>query len=78
LQQFHDGAFRLAADTGKLVIPTVILFTKTVLPQHKTFYFWPHRLEMHFLPPVHPQQKTPQALKEEVYEQMKNFYESHH
>jgi 1-acyl-sn-glycerol-3-phosphate acyltransferase len=26
--------------------------TKKVLPMGKTFYFWPHKLEIHFLPAV--------------------------
>lgn len=77
IQPFHDGAFRLAADTGKPIIPTVIFFTKTVLPQHKPFYFWPHRVEMHFLPPHVPAQKTVQELKAEVYGEMKKFYTAH-
>jgi 1-acyl-sn-glycerol-3-phosphate acyltransferase len=77
LQPFHDGAFRLAVDTQKAIIPTLIFYTKIVLPLHKTFYFWPHRVEMHFLPPVFPDQKTAQVLKQEVYEQMKKFYMAH-
>lgn len=78
IQPFHDGAFRLAIDAGKPIIPAVIFYTKTVLPQHKLFYFWPHRVEMHFLPPHFPEQKTTtQVLKAEVYGEMKKFYESH-
>lgn len=50
LQRFHDGAFRLAAETGKNIIPAVILHTREVLPQ-KAFFFWPRPVEMHFLPP---------------------------
>jgi 1-acyl-sn-glycerol-3-phosphate acyltransferase len=74
LQPFHDGAFRLAVDTNKPVIPTVIFYTKKVLPLHKTFYFWPHRVEMHFLPPVLPQHKSVPELKAEIHEQMKMYY----
>ena len=77
LQPFHDGAFRLAVDSGKPIIPAVIFHTKTVLPQHKPFYFWPHRVEMHFLPPHHPMQKSAQELKAEVHGEMKKFYEAH-
>lgn len=74
IQPFHDGAFRLAVDTKKPVMPAVIFYTKLVLPHDKTFYFWPHRVEMHFLPPVYPDGKTAQELKVYVHEQMKNYY----
>ena len=77
IQPFHDGAFRLAVDTGKPIIPAVIFYTKLVLPQHKGFYFWPHRVEMHFLPPHVPEQKTAQELKGAVHGEMKKFYETH-
>ena len=52
LKDFHDGAFRLAADTGKPIMPTVIIGTDKVLPHDKTFWFWPSKMEMHFLEPV--------------------------
>lgn len=78
IQPFHDGAFRLAVDTGKPIIPTVIFYTKLVLPQQKPFYFWPHRVEMHFLPPHPPQRKTAQELKADVHGEMKKFYETHY
>jgi len=74
LQPFHDGAFRLAVDAGKPVLPAVIFYTKKVLPQEKPFYFWPHRVEMHFLPPHFPDSKTFQELKQDVYEEMKNYF----
>ena len=70
LQRFHDGAFKLAVGTGKQIIPAVILHTTKVLPR-KVFYFWPHPVEMHFLPAVSVQGKTVQQLKEEVWELMK-------
>jgi 1-acyl-sn-glycerol-3-phosphate acyltransferase len=77
LQHFHDGAFRLATDTRKAIIPAVLFYTRLVLPLDKPFYFWPHRVEMHFLPPVSPNEKTAQELKQEVYEQMKKYYLTH-
>lgn len=77
LQPFQDGAFRLAVDAKKPVMPAVLFYTKNVLPLRKTFYFWPHHVEMHFLPPVYPEQKSTQELKSEVYEQMKNYYTTH-
>ena len=74
IQRFHDGAFRLAVDTGTPVIPSLIFYTSIVLPRHKTFFFWPHRVEMHFLPPVSPAGKSIDALKEEVFVQMRDYY----
>ena len=71
LQRFHDGAFKLAVETKKQVIPAVIFHTRKVLPR-KTFYFWPHHVEMHFLAPVSVEEKTAQQLKEEVFEIMKS------
>ena len=32
LQRFHDGAFRLAKETGKGVLPAVIFYSRKVLP----------------------------------------------
>jgi 1-acyl-sn-glycerol-3-phosphate acyltransferase len=72
LQRFHDGAFRLAAETNKAIIPSLIFYTSKVLPR-KVFYFWPHRVEMHFLPAVSAANKTAQQLKEEVFLIMKNY-----
>jgi 1-acyl-sn-glycerol-3-phosphate acyltransferase len=70
LQRFHDGAFKLATETQKQVIPAVIFYTNKVLPR-KPFYFWPHKVEMHFLPAVTVSNKTAQQLKEEVFLLMK-------
>jgi 1-acyl-sn-glycerol-3-phosphate acyltransferase len=77
LQPFHDGAFRLSVDTGTPILPSLIFYTAIVLPRDKGFYAWPHRVEMHFLPPVSPLGKTAQQLKHEVHELMKNYYVAH-
>lgn len=74
IQRFHDGAFKLATDTQKAILPAVIFYTNEVLPRNKMFYFWPRTIEMHFLPPVAPGNKTVQVLKEEVFEIMKDYY----
>jgi 1-acyl-sn-glycerol-3-phosphate acyltransferase len=52
LKEFHDGAFKLAVESGTPVLPALIFNTKKVLPPGKTFFFWPSRMEFHFLPPV--------------------------
>lgn len=72
LQRFHDGAFKLAVETKKEVIPSLIFYTSKVLPR-KPFFFWPHKVEMHFLAPVSVENKTSQQLREEVFELMKNY-----
>ena len=74
LQRFHDGAFKLAVDTKKPILPTVIFYTERVLPSHKKFFFWPHRVEMHHLQPVPvTENETSEGLKNKVHEIMKQF-----
>jgi 1-acyl-sn-glycerol-3-phosphate acyltransferase len=74
LKKFYDGAFKLSVATGNAVIPAVILHTKKVLPINKTFYFIPHRVEMHFLQPVSPGTDTADQMKEKVFAIMKDYY----
>lgn len=73
LKDFYDGAFRLAIDCKKDIIPVVMLYTAKVLPPGKTFFLWPHRMEMHLLPPVSHSGKSVSGLKEEVHGRMWNF-----
>lgn len=73
LKKFYDGAFRLAVENGKDIIPTILMNTKKALPFEKTFFFWPTRFEIHFLPPVASAEKTTQDLKDEVYKIMENY-----
>lgn len=74
LKKFHDGAFRLACDAGHAIIPSVIFNTKKVLPVNRGFWFWPGRIEIHFLPPVTTTGKTTEALRDEVFAIMKEYY----
>jgi 1-acyl-sn-glycerol-3-phosphate acyltransferase len=74
LKKFYDGAFRLAVDTKTAIIPTLIFNTKKALPPNKPFYFLPHRLKMHFLPPVDPGDLTVSQLKEKVFSIMEAYY----
>ncbi len=74
LKKFYDGAFKLATDTNTSVIPTVIFNTKKALPANKPFYFIPHRLHMHFLPPVPVNGMTTEQLKQTVFGIMKEYY----
>lgn len=74
LARFQDGAFKLAIDTGKSIIPAVIFNTNKVLPRDKKFFFWPQPVEMHFLPPISPENKTSEQMKQEAFEIMKEYY----
>lgn len=78
LKAFHDGAFRLAIDTRKPIIPALIFNTRKVLPVNKTFFVLPHPLEMHFLAPVHVEpNSTASELKEKVFTMMRDYYVAH-
>ena len=76
LQRFHDGAFRLAVDMQKPIIPALIFNTVKVLPRKK-FFFWPAKVEMHFLPQIEVEGKTVQQVKQESFEVMKSYYLQH-
>ena len=76
LKEFYDGAFRLAVDTKKQIIPTLIFNTRKVLPAGKPFFMLPYKLEMHFLPPVNSDDCTARELKEKVFRIMWDYYEA--
>lgn len=76
LKSFHNGAFKLAVEANKDIVPTLIFNTKVVLPVNKTFYLWPHHIEMHFLPPVSSENLTSKQLKEKVFKIMWDYYDS--
>ncbi len=73
LKTFHDGAFRLSFDTGKKIIPAIIKGTRQMLPHDKSFFFWPGKLELTFLPPIDPRSyKSASEMKELVFKLMWN------
>ena len=76
LKPFYDGAFKLAVDARKDVIPCVIFGTKKATPIDKGLYLIPTRLRMHFLPPVSSNNITPGELKDKVFQIMKQYYVS--
>lgn len=76
LKPFYDGAFKLAIDTNKNVIPCIIKGTKKAMPINKTFYLLPSKLSMQFLPGVLSQGKSAKQLKEEVFNLMLEAYKS--
>jgi len=78
LKEFHDGAFRLAVETGKSILPTLLFNTKEVLPSGKGFYFWPSKMELHFLDPVTVAGTDDfSALKESIHALMRAHYVAH-
>jgi 1-acyl-sn-glycerol-3-phosphate acyltransferase len=73
LKSFYDGAFTLAIETGKPILPTVIFNTRKILPPGKVFYALPHRIDVHFLAPIrteHLTQADLELLKEQVFKTM--------
>ena len=74
LKSFYDGAFRLAIDTKKDVIPCLIFGTKKANPVNKTFFLWPTKLQMHFLPAVSSHNLKAPELKEKIYLIMTEHY----
>ncbi|HSC52046.1 MAG TPA: lysophospholipid acyltransferase family protein [Phnomibacter sp.] len=73
LKTFYDGAFKLAIDCKKDIIPVVIFNTAKVLPASVPFFAWPHPLELHLLPPVSSEGKTTKALKDEIFQIMWDY-----
>lgn len=76
LKPFYDGAFRLAIDAKKEVIPCLIFGTKNANPVNKTFFLWPTKLEMHFLPAVSSTNIKASDLKEKVFLIMTKHYQN--
>ncbi len=76
LKSFYDGAFKLAADCKKDIIPVVMFNTAKALPSEKTFFLLPKQLQMHLLPAVNCEGKTALQLKDEVYKKMWDYIET--
>jgi 1-acyl-sn-glycerol-3-phosphate acyltransferase len=78
LKAFHDGAFRLACDTGTPVLPALIFGTGRMLSSDPPYAFRPGRLEMHFLEPFEVSKgDDPAALRERVFRRMWDYYALH-
>lgn len=74
LKKFYGGAFRLASDTGRPILPAVLFHTRKVLPANKFFYLYPHKLEMHFLPAVESTGISSEELMDKIFRQMWDYY----
>ena len=78
LKEFHDGAFRLAVETGRPILPAIMFNTKKALPPGKTFFFWPTIFEIHFLSAVQVSvTDNYETLKLNLHEVMSNYYVAH-
>jgi 1-acyl-sn-glycerol-3-phosphate acyltransferase len=79
LKAFHDGAFKLAIDTRKPIMPALIFNTRKVLPPEKIFYYRPAKMQFHFLPPVKiSDSDTVEELKERLHTLMSSYYAAHY
>ena len=74
LKPFYDGAFKLAVDAKKSIIPCVIIGTGRAMPVNKIFYLFPTRLQMIFLPEVPSADTDTKTLKEKVFSMMKEIF----
>lgn len=67
LKPFYDGAFKLAVDSKKSIIPCIISGTSRAMPINKTFFLMPTRLTMRFLPAVSSVDTSAKELKEKIF-----------
>lgn len=70
LKTFYDGAFKLAIDAQKEIVPCVIIGTNKAMPVKKSFYLLPTRLKMIFLPSVSSEDIDTKTLNKKVYDIM--------
>jgi len=74
LKSFYDGAFRLSVDTGKPIVPVVILNTKKILPAKPILYLRPGKIILNILPAISPVGHTTETLKKLVFDIMAEHY----
>jgi len=75
LKSFYDGAFRLSVDTGKPIVPVVILNTKRILPAKPLLFLRPGNIILNILPSISPIGHTTETLKKLVFDIMADHYE---
>jgi 1-acyl-sn-glycerol-3-phosphate acyltransferase len=74
LKSFYDGAFKLAVDTQKPIIPVVLLNTKKILPAYPIMCLKPGRIQMDILAPIASDGHTVQSLKKLAFDTMSAHY----
>jgi 1-acyl-sn-glycerol-3-phosphate acyltransferase len=78
LAPFHGGAFKLAIESGKSILPGIILNTRQILDARKPFFFMPGKMEMHFLAPIPiTPEDTAETLKQKSIDVMTAFLKTH-
>lgn len=77
LKSFYDGAFKLAIDTQKPIVPVVLLNTKKILPAYPAMCFRPGKIQMDILPPISTEGHTVESLKQLAFETMSGHYLKH-
>jgi len=75
LKSFYDGAFRLSVDTGKPIVPVVILNTKRILPAKPLLFLRPGNIILNILPSISTKGQTKEKLKKLVFDIMADHYE---
>lgn len=75
LKSFYDGAFKLSVDTGKPIVPVVILNTKKILPVKPILFLRPGKIILNILPAISPIGHTTETLKKLVFDIMAEHYE---
>jgi 1-acyl-sn-glycerol-3-phosphate acyltransferase len=77
LKEFHDGAFKLAVECESSILPALIFNTRKALPPGKSFFFWPSKMELHFLPPVKINKEDDfEMVKRDLHRIMSEYYVS--
>lgn len=77
IARFYDGAFKIAIEAQKPIIPGLIFGTKNFLHPTKSFWAWPHKIQFHFLTPIetsHYSLKDADELKKNVHQLMSKYY----
>ncbi|MEO7312225.1 MAG: lysophospholipid acyltransferase family protein [Chitinophagaceae bacterium] len=75
LKSFYDGAFRLAVNTQKDIVPVCVFGTGKALPANKPFYLMPTVLRVYILPPIPVNGQTADSLKKISFDTMWAFIE---
>lgn len=80
LARFYDGAFKVAIEAQKPVIPGLIFGTKKILHPKKKLWARPHKIEFHFLeaiPTTGLEVKDTEYLKQKVHKIMTDYFVAH-
>ncbi|ATL49436.1 1-acyl-sn-glycerol-3-phosphate acyltransferase [Chitinophaga caeni] len=80
LKSFYNGAFALAIETGRPIIPGIVFNTRKILTPGKFFFAIPHAIQFHFLPPIETKglnKNDLPALKDKIFVMMWEYYGQH-